>query len=188
LCVGTPPRIAALALQIVDFVLSLGIFTVLFAAMYKVLPDAVISWHDVVVGAAVTSLLFALGKLAIGLYLGHTGAASTYGAAGSLIVVLLWVYYSAQIFFFGAEFTQVYANRFGGRIRPSANAMSLAEYMETRDYHPETDPADQPTERRQPVATPRPAPAASTPTEAGTGLPRRPGAGPGVRAHPRGHA
>jgi membrane protein len=165
--------IPELALQGINFVVSFAIVTLLFALMYKVLPDAVIEWHDAVVGAAVTSLLFAIGQLAIGLYLGHSGAASTYGAAGSLIVVLLWVYYSAQIFFFGAEFTQVYANRFGGRIRPSASAMSLAEYMRTRDYRPDTDHADSSASDRQPGVAPRPAPAASTPTADGTGLPRR---------------
>ncbi len=102
--------------QIIDFVVSFGIITLLFAAIYKVLPDADIAWSDVWIGAAITSLLFVIGKILIGLYLGHSSVASSYGAAGSLVVLLLWIYYSAQILFFGAEFTQVYANRYGSRI------------------------------------------------------------------------
>jgi membrane protein len=89
---------------------------VLFAAIYKVLPDAEIAWRDVWFGAAITSLLFTVGRLLIGLYLGQGGVTSSYGAAGSLVVILLWVFYSAQILFLGAEFTQVYANRFGSRV------------------------------------------------------------------------
>jgi membrane protein len=121
-----------IVLQAVDFVFSFGIVTLLFAAMFKVLPDAVVAWHDVLIGAMVTSLLFAIGKLLIGLYLGHSGTASTYGAAGSLVVLLLWIYYSAQILFFGAEFTQLYANRYGSYIRPSAKATALADQLRQR--------------------------------------------------------
>ena len=84
--------------------------------IFKVVPDAEIDWHDVWLGAVVTALLFTLGKYLIGIYLSNAGVGSTYGAAGSLVVLLLWIYYSAQIFFFGAEFTQVYANRFGSKI------------------------------------------------------------------------
>jgi len=102
--------------HVIDFAVSFGIITLLFAAIYKVLPDAEIAWSDVWIGAAITSLLFVIGKLLIGLYIGHSSVASTYGAAGSLVVLLLWIYYSAQILFFGAEFAQVYANRYGSRI------------------------------------------------------------------------
>lgn len=102
--------------EIINFIVSFGIITLLFAAIYKVLPDARIEWQDVWIGAALTSLLFTIGKMLLGLYLGRSSVASSYGAAGSLVVVLLWVYYSAQILFFGAEFTQVYANRFGSKI------------------------------------------------------------------------
>ena len=116
--------------------LSFGIVTFLFAAMFKVLPDAVVVWHDVLIGGMVTSLLFAIGKLLIGLYLGHSGAASTYGAAGSLVVLLLWIYYSAQILFFGAEFTQLYANRYGSQIQPSAKATTLAGQARPRIEQP----------------------------------------------------
>lgn len=105
--------------------LSIGIITLLFALMFKYLPDAEVAWRDVWVGAFLTACLFALGKFALGLYLGASTVSSSFGAAGSLIVLLVWVYYSAQIMFFGAEFTQVYANRFGTHVRPSANAVEV---------------------------------------------------------------
>ena len=120
--------------------ISLAIVTLLFAAMFKELPDAVIAWHDVLIGAAVTSVLFAVGKLLIGLYLGHSSTASTYGAAGSLVVLLLWIYYSAQILFFGAEFTQLYANRYGSKIKPSANATALADELLKKNARPDAEP------------------------------------------------
>jgi len=99
--------------EIVNFVVSFGVITLLFAAIYKVLPDLKIAWRDVWIGAAVTALLFTIGKWLIGLYLGHSSTASSYGAAGSLVILLLWIYYSAQILFLGAEFTQVYARKHG---------------------------------------------------------------------------
>ena len=99
-----------------NMVLSFIITTLLFAMVFKILPDVDIKWRDVWIGAIITSLLFAVGKYAIGLYLGRSAFSSTYGAAGSLIVLLVWIYYSAQIFFFGAEFTQVYASTMGEAI------------------------------------------------------------------------
>ncbi len=108
--------------QIVNFVVSLGVITLLFATIYKVLPDAHIAWRDVWIGAAATALLFTIGKTALGFYLANAG--SSYGVAGSLIAFLLWVYYSAQILFFGAEFTQVYARTYGAGIQPAENAQS----------------------------------------------------------------
>lgn len=96
-----------------DFLLTYIVIAVLFAIMYKWLPNLHIEWRDVILGAMLTSLLFGLGKYLIGLYLGTAGIASTYGAAGSLVVVLVWVYYSAQIFFLGAEFTRAYAQLYG---------------------------------------------------------------------------
>jgi membrane protein len=98
-------------LHAVNTVVSLAVITGLFATIFKVLPDVEVPWRDVWPGAVLTALLFVVGKEAIGLYLGKAGVASGYGAAGSLVVVLVWVYYAAQILFFGAEFTQVYARR-----------------------------------------------------------------------------
>ncbi|HTW39147.1 MAG TPA: YihY/virulence factor BrkB family protein [Steroidobacteraceae bacterium] len=100
-------------LQALNFLLSLALVTVLFATIYKVLPSVQLAWRDVAIGATVTAVLFTIGKHVIGVYLGHSAVTSTYGAAGSLLVVLVWVYYSAQIFLYGAEFTKVYATRFG---------------------------------------------------------------------------
>ena len=102
-----------LILQTLAFLVSFGLISLLFGAIYKVLPDRTIAWHDVMIGAVVTALLFTIGKLLISLYIGSSTVASSYGAAGSLIVVLLWIYYSAQIFLFGAEFTKVYASHHG---------------------------------------------------------------------------
>ncbi|PZD70729.1 hypothetical protein C1752_09735 [Acaryochloris thomasi RCC1774] len=111
--------------QFLDLVISFGVITILFAMIYKVLPDVMIKWSDVWVGAIMTSILFSVGKALIGLYLGHSSFSSTYGAAGSLAVLLLWVYYSAQILFFGAELTQVYAQKYGSKILPARYAVSV---------------------------------------------------------------
>jgi membrane protein len=99
--------------QTISFLISFGLIPVLIAAIYKILPDRRIDWHDVLIGAVVTALLFTIGKMGISFYIGSSTIASSYGAAGSLIVVLLWLYYSAQIFLLGAEFTKVYAIRHG---------------------------------------------------------------------------
>jgi membrane protein len=104
---------SAADLSILSSLISFGVIACLFAVIYKMLPNVALSWLDVWVGAAVTAALFSLGKYAIGLYLGNTAVASGFGAAGSVIALLLWVYYSAQIFFLGAEFTRQYALRFG---------------------------------------------------------------------------
>jgi len=111
--------------HIVNLVLSLALITLLFAMIFKFLPDAKIAWHDVWIGAFITALLFIVGKFALGFYLGKSAVGSSYGAAGSLIVLLLWVYYSSQILFFGAEFTQVYANRVGSHVDPADNAVAV---------------------------------------------------------------
>jgi len=107
--------ILARVLPPLNFVLSLGVVSGLFALVYKVLPDVDLAWRDVWLGAVCTSLLFTIGKGLIGLYLGRAGTTSVYGAAGSLVLVLLWIYYSAQILFLGAEFTEVYSRRYGSR-------------------------------------------------------------------------
>lgn len=109
--------------HVLNFVLSFLVITVLFALIFKYLPDAKIGWSDVWVGAAITSGLFSLGKFGLGLYLGASSVASSFGAAGSLIILLVWVYYSAQILFFGAEFTQVWANKFGSQVAPADDAI-----------------------------------------------------------------
>ncbi len=114
--------------QVGNFIVSLGIVTLLFAMIFKLLPDVTIRWSDVWVGAFVTALLFSLGKLGIGLYLGKSSMTSVYGAAGSLVLILAWVYYSSLILFLGAEFTRVYANHYGSRITPSANAVPLTPH------------------------------------------------------------
>ncbi len=102
-------------LAVVDFLLSIGLLALLFAAMYKVLPDTPIAWHDVAVGAVFATLLFAGGKYLIALYIGRSDIASSFGAAGALIVLLLWIFYSAQIFLLGAEFTRAWACVYGSR-------------------------------------------------------------------------
>ncbi|HUP08343.1 MAG TPA: YihY/virulence factor BrkB family protein, partial [Caldimonas sp.] len=100
-------------LQVVNFAVSFGLITVIFALIYKIMPRVRVAWHDVWIGSAVTALLFTIGKFLIGLYIGKSSVASGFGAAGSLVVILVWVYYSAQIFLLGAEFTWVYAHSHG---------------------------------------------------------------------------
>jgi membrane protein len=121
----------------INFVFSFGVITLLFAMIFKVLPDVKIAWRDVWIGAVITALLFNLGKFLIGLYLGRSTVTSAYGAAGSLVIVLLWVYYSAQILFFGAKFTQIYADKFGSRLEPvpGAEAVTLQEAI-SQGPHP----------------------------------------------------
>ena len=108
--------------QLLNFGVSFGFISLLFALIYKYLPDVKIRWKDVWVGATITAFLFTIGKFLIGLYLGQGSLGSAYGAAGSLIVFLAWVFYSAQILLFGAEFTQVYARKYGQKIRPDSHA------------------------------------------------------------------
>jgi len=117
---------AAGALSILSSLFSFGVIACLFAVIYKMLPNVVLSWRDVWIGAVVTAALFSLGKFAIGLYLGNSAVASGFGAAGSVIALLLWVYYSAQIFFLGAEFTRQYTLRFGS-LRARGDDSHLAQ-------------------------------------------------------------
>ncbi len=129
--------------QVLNLLVSFGVVTLLFALIYKVLPDVKISWHAVWVGALVTALLFTIGKSAIGFYFGKSNPASAFGAAGSVILILLWVNYSALIFLFGAEFTQVYARRYGERIEPNSYAQRTAEFRlkEQRQHEQEQQDA-----------------------------------------------
>ncbi len=109
----------------IDILVSFGFVTLLFALIYKYVPDVEIQWRDVWVGAALTSILFTIGKYLIGLYIGTSGVGSTFGAAGSLITILVWVYYSSLIFFLGAEFTRVYATQYGSGVAPAENAQPM---------------------------------------------------------------
>lgn len=121
----------------VDLAASFILVTSLFAMIYKILPDVHITWRDVATGAALTSVLFSVGKFLIGLYLGRSSVAAVYGAAGSVVTILLWVYYSGLIFFFGAEITQVYAKEYGSGIRPT----KLAEPAENSRPKRQNTPA-----------------------------------------------
>jgi membrane protein len=110
-----PSDATGTVLQAMNFLFSFALVTLLFAMIYKILPSVHIAWKDVAIGSIITALLFSIGKFAIGVYLGNSAVASSYGAAGSVIRVLIWVYYSAQIFLLGAEFTKVYAHKYGSR-------------------------------------------------------------------------
>ena len=122
---------------------SFAIVTLLFAMMFKILPDVKIAWNDVWIGAAATSVLFTIGKLLIGLYLARGGVATPYGAAGSVVVMIVWVYYSAQILFLGAEFTKVYAHEQGSRfVEAAPNAEPVTdEQRASQGLKPKEEPA-----------------------------------------------
>ncbi|HET7543150.1 MAG TPA: YihY/virulence factor BrkB family protein [Polyangiaceae bacterium] len=113
----------AVVWQALNFCISMAVVTALFALMFKTLPDVKIQWKDVWIGAAVTAGLFTLGKFLLGIYLGSAGVASAYGAAGSIVALVIWVYYSAQVLLVGAEFTEAYARHFGSRIEPDEHAV-----------------------------------------------------------------
>ncbi|HZG22623.1 MAG TPA: YihY/virulence factor BrkB family protein [Herbaspirillum sp.] len=117
-----------LVLQLLNFVLSFVVFSTLFSMIYKFMPRVTLSWHDVWIGAVATTVLFIVGKYLIGLYLGSTGMTSGFGAAGSFALLLLWIYYSAQIFLLGAEFTWIYANNFGSRARRQKLVNTVQEH------------------------------------------------------------
>lgn len=125
--IGARWPLADFWLEVIHFTISFLVVTLLFAMIFKFLPEIKIAWKDVWLGAAVTSILFSLGKFLIGLYLGRSEVGNTFGAAGSLAILLIWIYYSAQILFFGAEFTQVYANRYGSKIVPDPGMVKITE-------------------------------------------------------------
>lgn len=137
---------AEFLLQIANLLVSMGIMTVLFAMIYKFMPTAPIGWHDVWVGAFVTAVLFELGKLLIGLYIGKSGMTESFAAAGSLVVLLAWVYYAAQIFLLGAEFTKVHADAHGSRAGEKAVAATQVEVEEKKMGTDRIDPHGQPLE------------------------------------------
>jgi len=148
-----------IVLQALNFVVSLGITTALFALIYKILPRVKIAWADVWIGAVVTSVLFTLGKLGIGLYLGMSSLTSGFGAAGSIVVLLVWVYFSAQIFLLGAEFTWVFAHRKGSRAAEGAPQPEAAPAIPCRSGEApvEPDPPQHPSvapPSRPPIAAP----------------------------------
>jgi membrane protein len=118
-----PEGLSASVLQAINFGVSFAVITLLFAAIFRVLPDARIRWRDVWVGAVVTALLFVIGKTLIGIYLGRSNPGEAFGAAGSLALLLVWIYYSSMIVLFGAEFTQVWAERRGGGVEPQRGAV-----------------------------------------------------------------
>lgn len=132
--------------QPVNLLVSFVVIALLFAMIFRFLPDARIAWRDVWIGALITATLFSVGKFLLGVYLGRAGVASSFGAAGSLVVILLWVYYSAQILLFGAEFTRVYAGQFGSGIRPTPNAVAVSEEALARQGMPRH--REQKSERR----------------------------------------
>ncbi|HUR69666.1 MAG TPA: YihY/virulence factor BrkB family protein [Candidatus Thermoplasmatota archaeon] len=130
---------AGALLLVANVLVSLAVVTIVFAATFKLLPDARVAWRDVFVGGFVTALLFVVGQIAIGYYLGAGPLSSRYGAAGAMLVILVWVYYSGMILFFGAELTQVYANRYGSRVRESRDARPLREAVAQEQGEPEKE-------------------------------------------------
>jgi len=122
-----PAGLSTTLLQILNFAISLLVITAVFAAIFKVLPDARVAWRDVWVGAGVTALLFVIGKFLIGFYIGRSNPGQAFGAAGSLAVLLVWVYYSSMIVLFGAEFTEAWVERRGGVITPERGAVRVLE-------------------------------------------------------------
>lgn len=109
--------------QIVNFVVALAVTSLLFALIFKVVPDVILRWRDALIGGLFTAVLFALGRFALAMYIGKSSTTSSFGVAGSLVALVLWVYYSSQILFLGAEFTQVYSRKYGGKVRPNEHAV-----------------------------------------------------------------
>ena len=139
--VGTLLPAPAPVLESVNFVISFAVITFSFALIFKLLPDVKVAWRDVWLGAAATSLFFTIGKLLIGLYLGRSAVASAYGAAGSLVVIVVWVYHSAQILLFGAEFTKVWTRRRGSGFVPEKTAVPVTpEARAEQGLGPRTSP------------------------------------------------
>lgn len=120
-------EVSVVLFYVLNQLLTLAVISVIFAVIFKVLPDAIIKWRDVLFGAVVTALLFMLGKFGISIYIGESDVGSTYGAAGSLVILLLWTYYSSIILYVGAEFTKAYAVAYGSEIRPSSYAVTTKE-------------------------------------------------------------
>ncbi|GEP51908.1 hypothetical protein FNO01nite_25800 [Flavobacterium noncentrifugens] len=122
------PEITVFVFYVINIVISFGVITILFGVIFKVLPDAKIAWKDVRIGAFFTACLFMLGRYLIGIYIETSSTGSAYGAAGSLIIILVWVYYTAAILYFGAEFTKVYAEYIGSKIEPADYAVYIEQH------------------------------------------------------------
>lgn len=160
---GTLPG-GELLWQVVNFAVATLVLGGLFMAIFKFVPDARVAWRDVAVGGLLTGAMFVLGELLIGVYLGHGPTATRYGAASSVLVVLLWTYYSGLMLFYGAEFTQVFANLYGSRVEPSSTGVPLRQAVAQRQGQPDTEgaaaPDSIPSERPStegPMARSRPA-------------------------------
>jgi membrane protein len=119
------PQMAIIIIYFANMLITILVVAFLFAFIYKVLPDAILRWKDVAAGALFASILFMAGKFGISYYINHSNIASTYGSAGSLVILLLWIYYSANILYFGAEFTKAYALKFGAEIKPKDYAVTI---------------------------------------------------------------
>lgn len=140
---------SAIVWQALNFAISFAVVTLVFAAMFKFLPDVRIAWRDVLVGALITAALFVVGQFALGYYLGSGIIAERFGAAGAIVMILVWVYYSGMILYFGAEITQAYANQYGSRVRASDDAVPLPDAIAEHEGRPEEEGlADEKTRER----------------------------------------
>lgn len=126
------PGMSVILIYTINLCITIGITTFIFAVIFKVLPDAEIKWKDVTMGAVATMVLFLIGKFAISFYISKTNVGTTYGAAGSLIILILWIYYSSMIVYFGAEFTKFYAVTFGDEIKPTDYAVTVRQVEEEK--------------------------------------------------------
>jgi membrane protein len=141
---GNSVPIAGWLAHVLDFAISFGVVTVLFGMIFKYLPDVHVPWSKVWIGAVGTTMLFTIGKILLGIYLGRQSTSSTYGAAGSVILILMWVYYASVILFVGAEFTQVYARRGGAVVRPRHYAVPVTEEERAQQGMPDPKRLNQP--------------------------------------------
>ena len=148
------PDVTVVIFYIVNLLLTLGISMLIFAVIFKVLPDAKIKWKDVMIGALITAILFVIGKFGISIYVSKTNVGSTYGAAGSIMVLLVWVYYSAIILYMGAEFTKAYALKYGSEIHPNDYAVTIKQVeVETgKQTIQETQKQEKKDERQQKIS------------------------------------
>lgn len=143
------PESTVYLFYVVNIIIVLASISTLFAIIFRTLPDGKIRWKDAFIGSGVTAILFMIGKFAIGLYLGNSTVASVYGAAGSVIIILVWVYYSAIILYFGAEFTKVYAKSYGGKIYPNEYSVEIAKEIYEIDG-PKKEPIEKTLQKEKP--------------------------------------